>query len=259
MILISNSKVKTTHKSYVDEWLTEDKLMLIECWARDGYTRNDICKRIGITIQTFYRWIEQYPQFKKALYKGKEVIDYQVENALLKSALGYTTRETKVIRSNRPDKDGNFEIRTEITEKEIAPNTTAIAIWLNNRKPDQWKRNRDNSFELKDSDNKITVNIYKASDKKNENGNNEDEELWEEENINEKEKVISQTDKTETTEEDIPRSKYEQYEDILSGINIDVEEQNQKNNKSINKKVTSKKPKTKVQYTQEELEWLGEG
>ena len=89
--------------------------------------------------------------------------------------------------------------------------------------------------------------------------NNEDEELWEEENINEKEKVISQTNKTETTEEDIPQSKYEQYEDILSGINIDVEEQNQKNNKSINKKVTSKKPKSKVQYTQEELEWLGEG
>ena len=47
------------------------------------------------------------------------------------------------------------------TEKEIAPNPTAIMCWLNNRKPDQWKRNRDNVLTTEDKDNNITINIIK--------------------------------------------------------------------------------------------------
>ena len=39
--------------------------------------------------------------------------------------------------------------------------------WLNNRKPEQWKRNRD-ILQTKDEDNKITVNIIR-------HGNNDDE------------------------------------------------------------------------------------
>ena len=61
-----------------------------------------------------------------------------------------------------PDGSGNMTIRKEKTIKEIAPNPTSIAIWLNNRKPDQWKKNRDNIFELTDEASKITVNIVKA-------------------------------------------------------------------------------------------------
>ena len=85
----------------------------------------------------------------------------------MKVALGFTTTETKTI-IGPPDKNGNRRIRVEKTEKEIAPNPTAIMCWLNNRKPEQWKRNRD-VLQTKDEDNKITVNIIR-------HGNNDDEE-----------------------------------------------------------------------------------
>lgn len=145
------------YDSKVDKWLTDDGLLLLQCWARD-FTYGDIAEKIGIAYKTLVDWRKKYPEIDEALQKGKEVVDYQVENALLKVALGFSTTETKTIISP-PDKYGNRKIRVEKTEKEIPPNPTAIMCWLNNRKPEQWKRNRDNVLSTDDKDNKITVNI----------------------------------------------------------------------------------------------------
>ena len=83
-----------------------------------------------------------------------------VENALLKSALGFSYVETKTY-IGYPDKSGNRKTRKEVTETYVAPNVTACMAWLNNRKPDQWKRNRDNVLTTEDKDNNITINIIK--------------------------------------------------------------------------------------------------
>lgn len=145
--------------SLVDKWRTPSKLELIKCWARD-FTLSDVAGKMGITIQTLKAWRDRYPEIEEAISEGKEEVDYKVENALLKVALGYTTTDVKTIISP-PDKNGNRAIRVEKTEKEIPPNPTAIMCWLNNRKPDQWKRNRDNVYQTKDEDSKITVNIIR--------------------------------------------------------------------------------------------------
>ena len=154
--------------SLVDKWRTESKLMLLKCWARD-FTLSDIANKMGITIQTLKKWRDKYPDIEEAIQEGKEEVDYKVENALLKVALGYTTTDVKTIISP-PDKNGNRAIKVEKTEKEIPPNPTAIMCWLNNRKPEQWKRNRDNVYQTKDDDSKITVNIIRhGKDDKDEN------------------------------------------------------------------------------------------
>ena len=121
--------------SKVDKWLEDDNLFPVECWARDGLTNADIAERMGINESTIKLWKDKYPEFAKAINTGKEIVDYKVENALLKSALGYKTKEVKTIINGKPDKDGNRTVRIETTEKEYAPNVTAIAMWLNNRKP----------------------------------------------------------------------------------------------------------------------------
>ena len=36
----------------VDDWLTDDGLLLLESWARDGYTMTDISNKIGIDNTT---------------------------------------------------------------------------------------------------------------------------------------------------------------------------------------------------------------
>lgn len=94
-------------KGKYEKWLKEDNLLLLEGWARDGLTDEQIAKNIGIGERTLYEWKEKYPQISQSLKKGKEVVDYEVENALLSSALG--------------------------------GNTTAQIFWLKNRRPDKWR------------------------------------------------------------------------------------------------------------------------
>ena len=72
----------------VDKWLDVDGLALIEGFARDGLIDEDISKKMGVARSTLAKWKTLYPAIATALSKGKEVVDMQVENALLKRAMG---------------------------------------------------------------------------------------------------------------------------------------------------------------------------
>lgn len=126
-----------------DEWLTEEGLIRIEGWAKDGLTNEQISANMGIDVATLYRWKKKHRELCDALKNGKEVIDRQVENALLKRALGYKYREVK-----EEYEFGELAKRT-VTTKEVVPDTTAQIFWLKNRKPDEWrdKKNLDMSIE----------------------------------------------------------------------------------------------------------------
>ena len=120
-------------KGKINKWLEKDKLILLEGWARDGLTDEQIAKNIGINRTTLYDWKKKEVNIADALKKGKEVIDFEVENALLKKALGYTI----TIKEERLDKDGC--IHTLEKDVHIPPDTTAQIFWLKNRKPNNGK------------------------------------------------------------------------------------------------------------------------
>lgn len=114
-------------------WLTEDGLILLEGWARDGLTDKQISHNIGISEQTLNVWKNKYPSFSESLKKGKEIVDMEVENALLKKATGYTIQLNK----QKVTKDG--DVVDIVEEIHITPDTTAQIFWLKNRKPDKWR------------------------------------------------------------------------------------------------------------------------
>lgn len=147
----------------VDTWLEEDNLLLLESWTRDGYTMVDIANRIGITRETLYQWKRKYPEIATALANGKEIVDYKVENALLKSALGYQTKEVKVTTTMRYGKV--VETIKEVTEKEQAPNISAIQTWLYNRCKDKWRNMnaKQNMFEGMEEDDTVEIIVRRAS------------------------------------------------------------------------------------------------
>jgi predicted DNA-binding protein YlxM (UPF0122 family) len=88
-----------------------EKLILVEGWARDGATMQDIADNLNISRTTLYNLMDKHKELKKAVKNGKEVIDYAVENALLKKAL-------------------NGDV-------------TAQIFWLKNRKSAQWRDRHD--------------------------------------------------------------------------------------------------------------------
>lgn len=133
------SKKTRRNVSYKD-WISDDGLLKIQGWARDGLTNEQIAHNIGINVGTLYAWKRKYKQIDNVLKKGKEVIDRQVENALLKRALGYEYIETKEYIEKTDD--GKTKKKIEKTTKHMAPDTTAQIFWLKNRKP-EFYRNLD--------------------------------------------------------------------------------------------------------------------
>lgn len=106
-------------KSKAEYWLTEDGLILLKGWARDGLTDEQIAHNCGISTTTLYNWKNKHIEIFEALKKGKEVVDYQVENALLKKAL--------------------------------VGDTTAQIFWLKNRRPDKWRDKQEVKAEIGDN------------------------------------------------------------------------------------------------------------
>jgi len=156
-------------------WLTEEGLIRLGGWARDGLTDEQIAANIGISRSTLNEWKKKFPDISDTLKRGKEIVDLQVENALFKRAIGYEFTEKKYAQAQMSDEEYHLrqqiavnqykldhpeataeEIRlvglnvsryksvlVEEKTKEVAPDTTAQIFWLKNRRPDKWKDKQD--------------------------------------------------------------------------------------------------------------------
>ena len=119
-------------KGKYEYWLTPEGLLKIEGWARDGLTDEQISRNMGIAYSTLRSWRDKFSAISAVLKKGKEVVDRQVENALLKRALGYEYEEVK------EKFEGNVMTERTVTKKEVIPDVTAQIFWLKNRKRETW-------------------------------------------------------------------------------------------------------------------------
>lgn len=132
------SKNKGGAKGKYQAWLTDEGLIKLEGWARDGLTDEQIAQNMGISPSTLYEWKKKYSELTESLKRGKEVVDRQVENALFKSAMGYTYDEV----TKEVSEDGELFV-SKVVSKQMAPNTTAQIFWLKNRKPAEWRDKRE--------------------------------------------------------------------------------------------------------------------
>ena len=143
-----------------DEWLQPEKLLLLEDWARQGLFDAQIAKNMGIGEATLYRYKANHPEIKEALRKGKEVVDIEVENAMLKRALGYTVR----IVEQKIDKFG--DVHDCERDVHIPGDVTAQIFWLKNRRRQQWR----DKVEVEKAETVQKIEIINDLPKDDENG-----------------------------------------------------------------------------------------
>ena len=141
-------------KGKYEYWLTPEGLLKIEGWARDGLTDEQIAESVGINPATLYVWKKKYPEISETLKRGKEVVDRQVENALLRRALGYEYEEVK------EKFEGNVMTERTVTKKEVIPDVTAQIFWRKNRKRETWA-DRQNIEISQPIDDSINLNFAK--------------------------------------------------------------------------------------------------
>lgn len=162
-------------KGKYQKWLKKENLILIQGWARDGLTDEQIAKNMGIVTSTLYAWKNKYSEISEALKKGKDVVDREVENALLKNALGptitkVTTKMVKIdkellkakryvymkkLKADNPKMSKEeatlialaevptFEKQEFKVVTQMPGDTTAQIFWGKNRRPDKWRDRRD--------------------------------------------------------------------------------------------------------------------
>lgn len=125
-------------KGIYNDWIKGDGLIKIKGWARKGLSNVQIAQNIGISEQTLYKWADKYDEFGEALKKTKEVLVYDVENAMYKAAQGYFVTETETTKN----KDGKI-ISTKTKDRWIPPNTAAQIFLLKNKDPENWRERTD--------------------------------------------------------------------------------------------------------------------
>lgn len=140
-------------KGKYEYWLTAEGLLQLGRWARNGLTDEQIACNMGICRDTLNEWKKKYSVISDTLKKNKEIVDTQVENALLQKALGIN----KTIKKPIKVKEVKYDCGKRISEKEhieyadeeiyIPPDTTAQIFWLKNRKPEDWRDKKDVSVE----------------------------------------------------------------------------------------------------------------
>ena len=132
------------------KWLEKENLALLEGWARDGLTDEQISHNIGINRDTLKEWKKKFSAISATLKKGKEVADYEVENALFKSACGYDYEEvTEELKWDPKSKSYVMKVTKRI-KKHQPPSNTAQIFWLKNRKPQVWRDRVENQIILND-------------------------------------------------------------------------------------------------------------
>lgn len=130
------------------KWLEPENLALLEGWARDGLTDEQISHNIGINRDTLKEWKKKFSAISATLKKGKEVADYEVENALFKSACGYDYEEvTEELKWDPKSKSYVMKVTKRI-KKHQPPSNTAQIFWLKNRKPQVWRDRVENQIIL---------------------------------------------------------------------------------------------------------------
>ena len=76
------------------KWQEPDNLIKLQGWARDGLTNEQIAQKIGVRRETISVWCSKYPNIANALKKGKEVIDYEIENSLISTMKKHKIKTT---------------------------------------------------------------------------------------------------------------------------------------------------------------------
>lgn len=99
--------------------------------AKGGATNFEIRRALVIPESTFWLWSATNDAFRDAIM-AKDAMDNRIERTLAERASGYSYESEKIF-----SHQGRI-IRAKTVEH-VPPDVSAIALWLKNRRPNDWR------------------------------------------------------------------------------------------------------------------------
>lgn len=106
----------------------------VEMYAAGGLTKAEIAQAVGISITSAMEYQKEYPEFAKAIERGRAHSIEEVTNALHKVAKGYTFPEEKLQYDNQVGKWAR-----ETVLKHVPPDTKAALAILQHAETGSWR------------------------------------------------------------------------------------------------------------------------
>lgn len=145
MSKVTKDRNITSNNKTLKHWSEYEQLKQIEEWSKNGLTNIQIAINIGINRSTFQRWINENDNISDILIRTREVVATEVENALVKNALGHITRVMKNVkrtkvwhdeRGKRCSEDEWIEVYDEVY---TPPNAQAQIFYLKNKRKEEFQ------------------------------------------------------------------------------------------------------------------------
>lgn len=117
--------------------MTEDGLLRIKGWARDGFTDEQIAHCMNIRRETLWEWQKRYPNMANTIKEGRAPVAIKIEDAFYSRCNWREVEEVKeeIFR----DSNGRETRKKTITKRMIPPDTAVLIFALKNLRPDKWR------------------------------------------------------------------------------------------------------------------------
>lgn len=99
----------------------------------------EICKAIGISADTYYRWLSEKSELSDLITRAKRIRAQKLVPKLEKRAKGFSFTETT---QERDSKSGEMVV-TKKVRKTVPPDVAALKFFLTNGLPDEFKNKQE--------------------------------------------------------------------------------------------------------------------
>ena len=113
----------------------------IKDWLMQGDTVRELCKKLAISPDTWYRYCKEHEILSELVTMGRCVLCNDVEKSLLKLCTGYEYEELKT--TVEEDKNGKKRTKIEKIKRHQPPSAVAISFFLRNRMPEEWSDRKE--------------------------------------------------------------------------------------------------------------------
>ena len=126
-----------------NKWITHilPKLTDIQEWISQGDSVRELCKKLGVSHDSWYRYCKEHEILSELVTLGRSVLCNDVEKSLLKLCNGYEAEELKT--TVEETANGKKRTRIEKTKRHIPPSAQAISFFLRNRMPEQYSERKE--------------------------------------------------------------------------------------------------------------------